>query len=43
MFDQHARSLFFNLEEFDGFTERDCTRALTRAYLAIIQLTHQRN
>ena len=38
MFDQHARSLFFNLEEFDGFTERDCTRALTRAYLAIIQL-----
>ena len=38
MFDEHARSLFDDFSEFPGLTTDDSARALSHAYLSIIQL-----
>lgn len=38
MFDDYARSLFQDFPEFEGFSCDDAVRALSSAYLAIVQL-----
>ena len=37
MFDDYARSLIHDFPEFDGLVRDNTTRALSSAYLAIIQ------
>mgnify|MGYP007073290306 CR=1 FL=1 len=37
MFDDYARSLFEDFPEFEGLIQENATRALSQAYLAIVQ------
>lgn len=37
MFDQHARSLFVDFPELEGFLAEDAVRALSQAYLAVLE------
>ncbi len=37
MFDDYARSLFADFSEFDGLIQENATRALSQAYLAVVQ------